>query len=821
MKHIYFNILSILLLTCYSTQASAVDRKIASVPTSELEKAESARLKPSNVKVILNNNESFLSKLDLINKATTSIRMSYFIFADDESTSLLSEALIKKANKGVKVKIIVDYFSNYSRLDYFSMLEREGRGNISVRFYNRPTRNIIRDAVYLTTPCPYDIAQKKCWEHKSARVNAAFKKPNTNWTMHAMASNAGTEYSKMFLSGLYGKNPKLMAKAILSGQQIDLAKLQSGDSKMTAEDKKNLKELLHIYFLSKFGSPAERAFNKIKLYMAAIFHSDTVPGVLNSVNSLLPVKLSKKYLSKADRKLAKYRNSDWSFLTDYTHHKLLLVDNKYIQLGGRNLENSYHMDPNPLTDKYIFVDTDVRAEIMPGGGASKIAKTFDELYNYKRLLASIKDIRQHAPNELLANSNLYEKAEKSCPQNLGKKLELCIKKKFAALYMKEGQLGQRMDRAKNKLQVNAKKAYKYYSKFTPKGGRGYYQAAPGNYQGDKAQLLEVSFDLSGQDMIMSYLENLPYDRKSIEGSGGMVAYPWSRKVPAHRRLRKYGAIDDEELKYGKNIHHMLSKGPKAVCESSANKREYKRIVLHNAYVLLPAKMLEELRKMIDGTYDCRYVKVQFLSNSQETTDLDVVNLFSNHTMRVFFQFYKERKNAASATFEYYEYKRLTQDDSQNLSLHTKLYLMGDDVFIGSANLDPRSYMMDTNNGFYFKNVSGFVSSYLKYFDSVIGNREFTRDITRHYMELTPAELARSDKKFLDDKIIKYKADKWIKANKKEAEVASMKKDLLDLLQLSESYAAKILYGDNYRNSNSPSFGGKKYLEKYNSMLKAI
>ena len=52
---------------------------------------------------------------------------------------------------------------------------------------------------------------------------------------------------------------------------------------------------------------------------------------------------------------------DWEYLTDYLHHKLLLVDQRHVQLGGRNVEDSYHMRPIPLTTKYVFMDTDLHA----------------------------------------------------------------------------------------------------------------------------------------------------------------------------------------------------------------------------------------------------------------------------------------------------------------------------------------------------------------------------------------------------------------------------------------------------------------------------
>ena len=108
---------------------------------------------PVRAMVIADNDAAFLNKLRLVEQAGQSIDLMYYIYADDYSSSTLSSALIAATGRGVKVRMLVDYQTNYKRLDLFSLLEKEGGGNLKVRFYNRPTKNIVENAVYMTMGC--------------------------------------------------------------------------------------------------------------------------------------------------------------------------------------------------------------------------------------------------------------------------------------------------------------------------------------------------------------------------------------------------------------------------------------------------------------------------------------------------------------------------------------------------------------------------------------------------------------------------------------------------------------------------------------------
>lgn len=131
-------------------------------------------------RIITDNDAAFQAKLDLIRRAEKSIDAMYYIYADDLSSSVMSMALLDAAKRGVKVRLLVDYLTNYSRLDHFSMMEREARksgGDLEVRFFNRPTRNIIKNAAYLTSGCvgtSLDAPDRACSQAKTANIDAFF-----------------------------------------------------------------------------------------------------------------------------------------------------------------------------------------------------------------------------------------------------------------------------------------------------------------------------------------------------------------------------------------------------------------------------------------------------------------------------------------------------------------------------------------------------------------------------------------------------------------------------------------------------------------------
>jgi len=96
---------------------------------------------------------------------------------------------------------------------------------------------------------------------------------------------------------------------------------------------------------------------KAQLYFVLSVYGERLGPIWDTFTGLLPT----------EKPLTESARQDWNHLTDFLHHKLLLVDHNRLQAGGRNVQDSYHMRSNPLTPKYVFMDTDIRLDLQAGG----------------------------------------------------------------------------------------------------------------------------------------------------------------------------------------------------------------------------------------------------------------------------------------------------------------------------------------------------------------------------------------------------------------------------------------------------------------------
>ena len=84
--------------------------------------ASAGPLQLTGARLITGNDAAFRSKLALVEQAQESIDAAYYIFADDYSSSVLAKALIDAARRGVQVRLLVDYNTNYKNLDLFTYI---------------------------------------------------------------------------------------------------------------------------------------------------------------------------------------------------------------------------------------------------------------------------------------------------------------------------------------------------------------------------------------------------------------------------------------------------------------------------------------------------------------------------------------------------------------------------------------------------------------------------------------------------------------------------------------------------------------------------
>ena len=629
--------------------------------------------------VLTDNDDAFESKLDMINRAQSRIDLVYYIYQDDYSSAVLTKALIEAARSGIHVRLLLDYFTNYPRLDYFSMLEHygnQGIGSLQVRLYNRPTKNIIKDAVYLTLSCNKVMSTPEisdCRKAKFQEIERLFEGEITDPTLpydYQNISNFNSGWSGMFLSGLYGKNPEVSLIAILEGQEIDLS--QNTKKDLGPGEEKKIKGIHmdlairagKVFWQARSSNPEQfqQKVAKLKLELAfALFG-----GKLNPLYDAL-----RAYLPFGERPDREKFFRDWDYLTEFTHHKLLLVDGKEFQIGGRNIEDSYHMRPSPLVRKYLFMDTDVHAQLQAEEPA--MSQTFERIWNFTPMVAGLDDIRQHAPNEfLLAHQEAKETCEPLHPAKDDAKFQACYERAFADAKKLDGRIQELYQNMLAKVEM-------FRQKYRPSDVT---QRGP-------------SFSLDPTAEIY-YIENLPFERPE-EGQ---------------RPFRSYGARNGLEGESGKYIHNLWLTAIRNVCRMS-NAQHPQEIIIHNAYLFVPSNMLKLIGDMVDGKMDCRHVHVRIVTNSPETTDLNIINLAARYSSKALLTYYQQyRAPERAATFSYYEYKSPKKDSGQaDRSLHSKVMVFGPDMFIGSANADVRSYMMDSNNGVYIQNAPQLVSSY--------------------------------------------------------------------------------------------------------------
>ncbi len=715
-------ILTIVISSCKSANVNRADHSFPTdqrtpsffstrglTPDGLLDRSSSGFLRVSQARVITDNDAAFDSKLEAIRNARAgeTVRMSYYIYSDDYSSSYLTAEMLTAARRGVRFKIIADQITNMHLLDHFVYLTQASEGRIEVRFYGRPTPLMIRDAVFMTTPCPETTSAP------SANFCSDYKWAN-------LRSETPDFYAKLLLSGMYNKSATAVKAALIHGQQIDIKKFTEGPS-ASDQDKKDLIEFFKLSFQAKFQGDISA---RIKVALALMLYGEKLNPILNEIYGRIPL-----------RQMGENSARDWEHSTDFTHQKLLLVGDRFFILGGRNIEDSYHMKTNPLVRKYLFMDTDFAADVVSGGDG--IVRSFDRLFDFSTMVIDLNSLQQLMPNDLIRNPTALQAASTECESqvtNSPQARELfknCLVDKTLR-HPSYRNFSQRVQAAGQLIQTNAqiyRNRYLRTKRYSESWKQGPYD--------DRLTNQDVS------DMMLTYIENLPFEKN------------------ANPLVRKYGVENGQEQASGKYIHDLWIKGMENACLTSAN-GPAQRVILHNAYFLPPTNLIKAFAKMIDGTWDCHNVKVTILTNSPESTDLNVINIIARYQMLAFYEIYKNQNRhfgpygaRRSAQFEYVEYKKVAEGGGR--SLHTKVAVLGNDIIVGSANADVRSYYMDSNNGVYFRGAQDFVREYSAWVDRLLADSRITRNLSDKLMDgsMTFDSVVREDEVIIQQLLAKY------------------------------------------------------------------
>lgn len=708
--------------------------KARALTTTEVAKyASTNKLNVKEAEVIIDNDASFDSKLAMIKSAQKEVRLTYFIYSNDDSSSLITNELINKAKSGVKVKLLVDFITNYGKLDLFQMMAAEGGSNMDIRFYNFPTQRILADAKYMTLPCPkvMNPAADECAKYKM-QIMAKLSKQET------------TVFSQLFLSGLYGRSGVALKTAMGLGAQINPADYKS--SQPTAEESEQLLDFLKLYFEAKVKNSLVA---KIKLSIAMSLHGDQLNPIVNEITGRLPIMNETVMPGEKTN-----HGQEWDHITDYTHHKLVAVDGREFQLGGRNIEDSYHMKSRLGDDgKYIFIDTDFRAETYPGGSA-EVERSFDKTFNFSAMVAPLSKVQRIMSNDAISNPEALGQSAMICmgsvmagklqPEMLGQCTKETMIKQPQYIDLKTRIATEKKDMLERKANYE-----KNYANTNKKNYRD-------NWRGADAYTANIN-QLSSNDLRTAqifYAENTSFNLKSAQPQ------------------RIVGSRIGAEAKFNKNIHQLWYRGLENVCKVSHDTQTEKRVILHSAYLFMPSGLVHKIAKMLNGDYgDCSRVKITLLTNSFSTTDLNVINIFARYQLLELMQHYNgllaaeishnaKRDQTGNSEFkrwfptlDYYEYKAAAL--GAGISLHTKLSLLGDDVIIGSANADARSYYMDTNNAIFIRNAHEFNKDYVRFIDNLIGDRKKTDHLNQFYAKMTLAQIKEENDIILGNMICRW------------------------------------------------------------------
>jgi phosphatidylserine/phosphatidylglycerophosphate/cardiolipin synthase-like enzyme len=659
---------------------------------------------------VLDNDSAFEHKLDLIRGARHTLDLAYYIFEDDLSSSVLALELVRAARRGVKVRLLLDYFSNYVRLDFFRALEQAaqgGEGSLDVRFYGRPTDTIIGDAVYMTLSCAVlDLADdlEACAAAKTREVARRMGRARQAGAPPHQPVDYDSGGSGILLSGLYAQKAGFLAHTIVDAQEIDLTAFSSDVPSTPERKEKAIKgaiDFVKLYWRARASNDRlfQQAKARLQLSLAFLTYGNTLNPIFDALSAWLPV----RKLEDLDADLR-----DWNHLTDFLHHKLLLADGQRLVLGGRNIGDPYHMRQNPLVEHYVFADTDVRLDLKQP--LPDLVASYERLWGFQPFVATLDQVRRHAPNDVLMATLA---ADAGCDMKedstAGAGPEECRESVFARQLDTLG----REQTIRSETQRRAERFVRDYRSATPA------ERTP-----------DIVLDPGATPY---YLENLPFNR-------------WP---PGRAPQRIYGSINGQEGRHGKYLHNVWLAGLENTCRSASAERP-QRVVLNTAYLLPPSNLMRRIADMVDGTLDCRHVSIDILTNSPQSTDLRVINFFARYALKPLADHYRHhREPARGARVRYFEF--LGQGDNKqvsDVSLHSKVTVLGPDLLIGSANMDVRSYMMDTNNGVLLRAISDASRRYLDWFDGMLADTSRIEEKTGWLQRTTLEEMIAEDRKSL-------------------------------------------------------------------------
>ena len=237
----------------------------------------------TGVRLLTDNDDAWQAKRHLIANAQRTLDLSYFILEVDGSTLRLMLDLIDAAERGVKVRLLVDYFMTFEQAAALRALA--GVGNIEVRRYGLP---------------------------------------RPGW-LHAL-QEAGIDRDG-FVKGMMSTNAAMLAES-LKGNTIFPPATADAVRALNPEPGDNPADF-PMRVLSALPSAAEAASAAPAPAIASAAAGFDRMAALRKVALVIEIVRGLKHFLHR------------------THHKLLLADSKWFVMGGRNLADAYQCEMPP------------------------------------------------------------------------------------------------------------------------------------------------------------------------------------------------------------------------------------------------------------------------------------------------------------------------------------------------------------------------------------------------------------------------------------------------------------------------------------------
>jgi cardiolipin synthase C len=471
------------------------------------------------------------------------------------------------------------------------------------------------------------------------------------------------------------------------------------------------------------------------------------------------------------------------------------------------------MSPDALIEKYIFMDTDIHVELK--NGADALAKSFDDLWSYSPVVATLQEVRTFAPNDTLVELNAKRAAcEPEQPAatsavpadavETAQTLDAC-KSAFVPPSFE-----QRLDREREKLAERVQVYQASYGAMTLEQRiQRYHPAIQRHIVGAQERGEVGRYTLVDAHPRIDYVENLPYLHASRVGGKGVPA-------DVRERSRVWGTELTADTLDSKSIHRVWHHGFLNNCRGAHPKATVgpKRVILHQAYLAFSPDMLDVLGRMVDGALDCSNVTIDIITNSVKTTDLGIIDVVGKMFMAHLFNSFTNPKVVQlgspnrAARLRLYEYKPLVSELTPNApSLHSKVVVLDETtMWVGSANMDTRSITMDTNNGLLLRDVPQLVADFTRRFDRIEADPELVTFVADNGTpELVNGSYRRTGKQglFYQQTVEQFQRTGWLAMYEKfvkprkldKAQEEKLEKRFHDILNRLYTLSERVIFGN--------------------------